>query len=243
MNLGEMTDELGMIVQDNGKLRTLLTPWINNAILEVANDYDLPPLALVDPVPLEVDTSKWLWPLPDNFHKRLFMCKHQHRSGNYRDHRVHIYKEIRRLEGRDHNFVGERVREVAVAMQGGSPKGDNYYLGIHPLAAETLDLWFFQKPAILKQSGDISDCIPPGFERRVIFPKVIIQNYNYIVDQTQNFDLRPIQYWQTELRKGINGAPGEGIGLLAFYNINYNPPRIVGNMNSIGYRPYYYGLF
>lgn len=202
MNLGDMQNELGMIVQDNGKLQSLLTPWINNAILEVANDYDLPPLALVDPVPLSVDTSKWLWPLPSNFHKRLFMCKRLDTDTGLLRH-VEIHRHIKHLSGKDHTRIGNAVREVAVTMQGGSVQGDNYYLGIHPLAVDTLNLWYFQKPAVLVENSDVSDCIPPGYERRVIFPKVIIQNYNYIIDQTQNFDIRP----DPILARGIKERP------------------------------------
>jgi hypothetical protein len=156
-------------------------------------------------------------------------------------HRVHIYKHIKHLSGKNHTIIGEHVREVAVAMQGGSAKGDTYSLGIHPLATDTLDLWYFQKPAILKEPSDVSDCIPPGYEDRVIFPQVIIQNYDYIVDQIRDFDSRPLEYWRAKLARGLNGAPGEGIGLLNFYQINYNPPRVVGNMNSIGSKPYFYG--
>jgi len=241
MNLGDMQKEIGLIVQD-ASLQPLLTGWINNAILEVANDYDLPPLALDDPAILNVDTTAWLQPLPSNFHKRLFMCKRLD-TDTGRLRRVHIFSHIRHMAGKNHTFIGDHVKEVAVTIQGGSVQGDNYYLAIHPLAVDTMYLWYFQKPAVLVEPNDVSDCIPPGYERRVLFPKLIIQNYNYIIDQVRDFDIRPIQFWQTELIKGLFGARGQGIGLINFYNINYNPPRMVGNMNSIGYRPYYYGNF
>jgi len=131
-----------------------------------------------------------------------------------------------------------------VAMQGGSAQGDNYYLGIHPLATETLSLWYYQKPAVLIKPADVSDCIPPGYERRVIYPKVIILNYNFIVDQITDFDFKPMQYWVNELKKGLNGAPGEGIGLLNFYALNYNKPRRHGGRDPIGpSRRYFRGYF
>jgi len=242
MNLLEMQTEIGLIVQDQS-LQPLLAGWINRAILKIATDYYLPPLALVNPQSLNVDTSNWLWPLPSNFHKKLFKCKHL--VPNSTDmHPVHIYSHIDELEGRNHTHTGEHVREVAVAMQGGSVQGDNYYLGIHPLAVDTLELWYYQKPAVLVQPTDVSDCIPPGFEDRVIFPQVVIQNYDYIVDQIRDFDIRPMEYWRAKLARGLNGAIGEGIGLLNFYAVNYRKPRRHGGRDPIGpSRRYFRGYF
>ena len=45
---------------------------INDTILEVASDFELPALKLLTPVSFPVDGTTWLWKLPDNFHKKLF---------------------------------------------------------------------------------------------------------------------------------------------------------------------------
>ena len=63
MKLSEMEAELSRMVRDDG-LRSLLVAWINNAILEVATDFELASLRLIDPEAVTVDTSKWLWPMP-----------------------------------------------------------------------------------------------------------------------------------------------------------------------------------
>ena len=237
MNLGEMKAELSMIIED-ARLEPLLTGWINNAILEVANDYDLPPLRLVDPLEFGVDTSKWLWALPDNFHKNLVHCRWLDTDGKLRH--VHVHSHINRLEQRNHTVTGDHVRDVAVAVQ-----GNDHYLGIHPLATDTLELWYYRKPTVLVKDANVCDCIPPGFEARVIYPKLIIKNYQFIVDQVVDFPIvqGPFQYWQGELNRGLFGGRGLSIGLIPYFIKNYDPPRIRGGRDPMGWRPYRYGSF
>ena len=234
MNLGQMEAELGMIIKDES-LAPRLVGWINDAILEVATDYDLPPLALADPYSFSVDTSNWLWPLPDIFHKKLFLVK-----GSEAHHHVRVHKNPDHLIRHEHIRIGDRVHEVTVI-----PQGKDFMLGVHPLAVEDLNLWFYQKPAILANAGDVCDCIPFNFIPQVIYPKIIIKNYQFIVDQVIDFSFTqgPFQYWMSELAKGLNGARGQGTGLLGYFNINFHPPRRPGGRDPIGWRPYFYGNF
>ena len=53
MKLSEMEAELSRMVRDDS-LRALLVAWINNAILEVATDFELASLRLVDWEPVTV---------------------------------------------------------------------------------------------------------------------------------------------------------------------------------------------
>jgi len=234
MNLGQMEAELGMIIKDES-LAPRLVGWINDAILEVATDYDLPPLALADPYPLSVDTSKWLWPLPDSFHKNLFLVK-----GSGSHHHVRVHKNPAHLIHKEHTRIGDKIHEAAVI-----PQGNDFMLGVHPLADQDLDLWFYRKPALLVNAGDVCDCIPFNFIPQVIYPKVIIKNYQFIVDQVVDFSFTqgPFQYWQGELKKGLQGASGQGTGLLGYFNLNFNPPRRTGGRDPIGGKSYYYGNF
>jgi hypothetical protein len=227
MNLGQMQAELSLIIKD-ASLQPFLTDWINNAILEVAADFELPPLKLVDPVDLEVDTSAWLWLLPDDFHKKVFRVQWQDSDGVL--HRVHIVEHIDHLSGRDHTLTADAVAEVVETVQ-----GNRHYLGIHPLADNTLKVWYYRLPTTLSDPGDTCDCIPPGFERRVIYPKLIIQNYQFIVDLVLDFPVTngPLQYWQAELAKGLYGASGQ-IGLLNFFGKTQNRPRRHGGRDPIG---------
>ena len=147
MNLEQMQIELSLIVKD-ASLQPLLVGWINAAILDVATDYDLPPLALAEPYSLGVDTSKWLWPLPEIFHKNLFMVKRVNADGTQtRLH--HIHKDPAHTKGKDHTLTGDHVTELAVI-----PQGKGFYLGIYPLAEDNLNLWFYRRPAVLVLPAD-----------------------------------------------------------------------------------------
>ena len=238
MDFAQMQTELGYIIKDS-RLAPLLAGWINAAILEVATDYDLPPLALADPYTLSVDTSKWLWPLPDTFHKKVFMAKWVGTDGA--KHRIHhIHKDPTYIKGLNHTLTADHVSRIGVI-----PQGKDLYLGIHPLAVQELELWFYRKPTVLEGSSDECDCIPFNFIPQVIYPKLIIKNYEFITDQVVDFPLSQgsIQYWMGKLAVGLNGGRGQGTGLLGFYNINYHPPRMHGGRNALGGRPYNYGSF
>ena len=236
MDLERMQVELGMIVQSPG-LEPYFMDWLNDAILEVATDYDLPPLALADPVTLGVNTSKWLWSLPEDFHKNLFLAKGVNADGTV--HRIHrIHKNPTHLKSKNHTSTADQVHELAVV-----PQGSSFFLGIHPLATQDLQLWYYRKPVLLVKAADVCDCIPFNFVPQVIYPKVIIKNYQFITDQVRDFPFMagPVQYWAGELRKGLFGASGMGTGLINHFNLNFNPPRRTGGRDSIGWRSYYYG--
>ena len=238
MNLGQMQTELAFIVKSD-RLKPFLVGWINDAILDIATSYDLPPLALAEPYPLTVDTSGWLWPLPDTFHKKIFLAKWVNASDGSQHH-LHVHKNPAFLRDKDHTRIGDRVHEIAAI-----PQGKSFVLGVHPLADQLMYLWFFQKPAILEKPGDVCDCIPFNFIPQVIYPKLIIKNFQFIVDQVIDFSMSAgsLQYWQGELAKGLNGAPGWGTGLLGYFNLNFHPPRRTGGRDPIGWRPYRYGNF
>jgi hypothetical protein len=236
MKFKTMQEELAFIVRDD-RLREWLPRWINEAIFEIATQYNLPPLALANPYELSTDTTNWLWPLPKSFHKNLFLVKW--RADNDRWVIIHRnYKNPAELVRKDHTIIAEKVREVAVV-----PQGKDYFFGVHPMAIMDFQLWFYQKPLYLEEPDDECDCIPFNFVPQVIYPKVIIKNYEFIVDQVTDFPYAAgsLQYWQGELRRGLIGAPGLGTGLLGFYNINFHPPRRTGGRDPIGWRPYWYG--
>jgi hypothetical protein len=113
-------------------------------------------------------------------------------------------------------------------------------LGIYPLADQDINLWYYQKPAVLSGPEDVCDCIPHNFISQVIYPKLIIKNFQFIVDQVIDFPINagPLQYWQGELFRGLHGGAGYGPGLLGYFNINYNPPRRTGGRDPIGARSY-----
>jgi hypothetical protein len=233
MNLEEMEALLSVIVQDDS-LKDYYKKWINAAILEVASDYDLPPLRLIDPVLIPVDSSGWLWPMPEDFHKSLFHCK---RKQNGIFVRVHVHDRIDDIKFKDHHEIRDYVNCVAVGAQ-----GEDHLLGIYPLPRSPMDLytWYYRKPRILKKPKDTPDCIPPQFRERVIITRVVWRNYQYILDQVETSDLRPIEYWEGEAIKGVHGAPGHPGLLNYFVKTEQGRPRRTGGRDPVGWNLYRY---
>jgi hypothetical protein len=241
MKLEQMEAELGQIIR-SPNLQPFMVNWINAAILELATDYELAPLKLVTPEPLDVDTTQWLWPMPTNFHKLLERVEWFDQDGHPRH--VRVLHHIDELSGRDHSRIAEHVHEVAVAVQGQTIEGQQNYLGIYPKASQALQLWYYRLPAVVKRPTDSPDCIPPAYVRRVIFPKLVIQNYEFITDQILDFDARPLQYWKQKLDWGLWGTPGGDIGMMNFFAKSYCKPRRHGGKDPIGPgRRWYRGYF
>ena len=204
MTLAEMQESLAVVVQDKS-LQPLFKRMINDAILETAADFDLPSLKLTTPATLAVITTDWIYNLPANYHKRLFKCA----DSEYWE--IDIHHKVEDLDDRDldHDETGDHVTDVVAEDTGVLKK-----LYVYPKAAETLYLWYFRKPLTLVNPGDSCDCIPPEFQERVLFPKIIIKNYQLLQDQVENFDVKPLQYWEGKLREGLYGSPQGPIGFI-----------------------------
>ena len=237
MNLGEMELALSEVVNDS-RLAQSFTQKLNDTIIELAGDFELPALVLLDPVSLTVNSTKWLWPMPDSFHKKLFRVANS--SVTPWAH-VHIHRDIEDLTWRNlaHDATGDHVTGVATAMQGAG-----WVLGIHPLplAAEALQLWFYRKPTILAKPADVPDCIPPEYHYRVIVVKTVLKNFRMFTDAIEDGPMKSVTYWENLYRIGISGEPGGDIGLKNYLLKLKGGPRRTGGRDPVGYRPFYYGV-
>jgi len=204
MNLAEMQESLAVVVQDKS-LQPLFIGMINKAILKTVAEFDLPALKLVTPVTLAVTTADWIYNLPANYHKRLFRCVDSTYST------VNIHHRVEALDDRDidHDEIGDHVTDVVAEDTGVLKK-----LYVYPRATETLYLWYYRKPLVLVNPGDVCDCIPEEFLEEVLFPQIIIKNYQLLQDQVENFDLKPLQYWEGKRREGLYGSPQGSIGFI-----------------------------
>ncbi len=204
MNLAEMERRLALIVRDPS-LEPEFAGMINDAILEIAADFDLPALKLFTPDTFPVTTANWIWSLPENYHKKLFKVM----DGNWSPVRIaRSVEDLDKLDP-DHDETGDRVTQVAV-MDTGMSK----YLATYPKANDTLRIWFYERPGFLSLPEDSPNCIPPEFQERVIFPKVIIKNYQLLLDQVENFDVKPLQYWEGKLQQGLYGSSMGPVGFI-----------------------------
>jgi len=231
MNFGEMEAALNEAVTDDD-LALGFGQNLNDTILELAADFELPALRLLDPIPLTVDDSKWLWPMPDSFHKKLFRAANS--SLTLWGH-VHIHHDIEDLTRRNqaHDITGPHVTDVAAAMQ-----GEAWFLGIYPLplVPNILPLWFYRKPAVLKLPAHVPDCIPPEYHYRVIVVKTILRNFRLFTDAIEDGPMKSITYWEELYRRGLYGEPRGDIGLVNYLAKLRGGPRRHGGRDPIGRR-------
>jgi hypothetical protein len=238
MNLSEMEAALSEVVRDSG-LAAGFTQKLNDTILELAGDFELPALKLVSPVPLTVDGTNWLWPLPEDFHKKLSRVANS--SLTPWGH-VHICDDIEALNRRDmaHVLIGNNVNVVATVMQ-----GKDWFLGTYPLplTQNILQLWYYRKPAILIDPGDVPDLMPPEYHDRVIVVKTILKNFRLFTDAIEDGPMKSVTYWEELYRRGLYGEPRGDIGLINYLAKLKGGPKRTGGRDPVGGGRYRYGSF
>lgn len=212
MNLGELKQELRTIVMDSS-LEPFFRDWLNQAVEEIAADFHLPGLKLLEPWPLAVQADKWLYDLPENYHKNLFRV----RSGADR-RPVAILREMAELDVLDmgHTETGDRV--VRVAAEAGR-------LGVYPKADDTLWLWYYRKPVPMEQDSDEPDGIPPAFRYRVLISRVVIRNFKLLQDLMTQPPHQSLAWWLEEYKTGLFGNIHGDIGMLNFFAREKGPRR------------------
>lgn len=212
MNLGELEQELALIVRDES-LRPYFRDWLNQALLEIAADFNLPGLKLVEPRVFPVNSRVWLYDLPGDFMKNLFRV----RSGPEKLP-VTILREISGLDLIDagHTETGERVTKVAVTGN---------QLGIYPLADDTLYLWYHRKPVPMELPSDEPDGIPAPYRTRVLIPKVVIRNFRLLQDMMVSPPHESLAWWMEEYRTGLYGGARGEIGMLNYFAREKGPRR------------------
>jgi hypothetical protein len=226
MTLAEMERALQRELQDPS-LEEFFPAWINNALLELAGDFEFPSLKLRVPYPLTITTANWLYDLPANFHKKLFRCA----DANYDE--IGRYRKIDYLDNldMDHDEIGEHPTAVAWV------EGDaGNQIGVYPKANDTLYLWYYKKPTLLVKPGDIPVCIPESYHWRVIVSKAVLKGFEHLQDQVENFDVKGIQLWQGKVAAGLRGSPVEGIGLINYLSKMQGGPRRTGGRDPVGAR-------
>ena len=219
MTLAELMEEIGNIVMDS-RLESFYKRWINEAILEIAADFTLPALRLNEPATLPVTTATWLYAVPDTFQKQLF------RAADSEFNHIHILPDLDSLDRRDrsHVDIGDHVTNLAVRDQ---------EIGVYPLAAESIKLWFYRLPTLLDAADSVPTCIPTAYHSRVIMPKVVIKCFRALQDMVIDAPHQSIMFWQAEYKKGLYGEPNGDIGMINFL-VREKKPRRHGGRDPIG---------
>lgn len=202
MNFARLKEELMLAVHD---LEDYHGDWINDAVLEIASDFDLPDLKLKTPASLSVTVAGgWLYDMPATYHKKAFKCRN---SGGYT---LTVKSEIADIEAIDytHTDTGDSVTTIAI---------EDSQIAVYPLAADTLSLWYYRKPVAMTLDSDVPDGIPAAYAERVILSKVIVKNFRLLSDMSLNQPHRSLQYWDNRYREALFGVPGGDIGMINYF--------------------------
>lgn len=201
MNFGRLKEELALSAHD---LEEYHGQWINDAVLEIASDFDLPDLKLKSPTTLATTNSDWLYDMPATYHKKAFKCRN---SGGYP---LIIKSEIADIEAVDYDHSDTGTSITTVAIEDGK-------IAVYPIANDTLSLWYYRKPVSMVLDSDVPDGIPAAYAERVILSKVIVKNFRLLIDMALNKPHQSIQYWDQRYREALYGIPGGDIGMIHYF--------------------------
>lgn len=223
MNLADLRAEIDRSVKDPS-LIPLYDDMINQAILEIAMDVDLPALRRPDPFNLPLLNTAWRVNAPEAFHKRLFRCYDSAGS------KVKTLERLEDLESLDwdHDETGDHITHI-LGLDLGEEKSICYY----PKATETVKIWFYEKPVWLQKDEQVPVCIPVPFHRQVIVPKVIIRNFEFFGDLIQEPPHRSLEYWLARYRVGLYGSRAGEIGMINYFVRARGGPRRHGGRNPL----------
>ena len=211
MNLGQLESELALYVQDSS-LETHFKSWLNNAVYEIANDFFLPALRLKEPTSLTVTESDWLYDLPDTYMKKVFKAY----DSDY--NKIIIKRSLDDLDelNIEHDETADHVTHIAVR---------DTQIGIFPMAAETIKLWFYKKPTDLAKDTDELTCIPAQYHSRVVISKVIIKAYHLLMDLSSQQPDKSLSWWRNNYSEGLFGSPNGDVGMLNCFARDKKPRR------------------
>ena len=200
MNLERLQEELALMVRDSTH-EDFYTDWINDAVLEIASDFELPGLKLKEPASLETTESDWLYDLPATYHKKVFKCRNSNGDEITVGRRIQTIEEI----DYDHDETDDYVTTIAVEAG---------QIAIFPMAEDTLSLWFYRLPVDMSESTDEPDGIPAAYHERVIIPKIIIKESAVLQDLTIQF---PPNYFQQMYSNGLYGSAAGDVGMINYF--------------------------
>lgn len=226
MTLAELRQEIELIVQD-ASLTEHFDRWLNESIQRLAMEFDLPSLKRLDPLPFSVVSTAWYRQASESFQKDLFRCRNAAGSPVTTLKRL---EELERLD-EDHDEVADHITHI-VAIEQGDVKQIAYF----PKADETVQLWFYEKPAWLEKDGDSPICFPREFHGPLIIPDVVIKNFELLQDMVKDAPFNSLKYWIQRKRIGLYGGPSGEIGFINWLVRSRGGPRRHGGRDPIGGR-------
>ena len=223
MNLAELQTELRIILRDPS-VESSFTVWINDELLQLAQEFDFPGLKLQTPASLVCINTAYLYNLSAathaslfTFHKKLWKVHHPNTLQGIR-----IERTLRAIDILDpaHTATGTNITTVGTEYE---------QLATHPMANQTLSLWFYRRPLALVADNDAPTWLPDSFHFKVIMPRVVLRAmrlYPELATADGGDSTRALQLWSERLRQGMYGD-GYSIGLLEALDL---PMRFRGRL-------------
>jgi hypothetical protein len=155
ITIGEISEEVLSIVQDNNYNLTDVLRMCNNALLEISGLVLLPDLQAENIVYTAVGVNYAA--MPSDFQRNLYYC---YSEDNLR--RIKIYDDFRQVL----SLAG--VIDQPGYVYGVAVRGRNLHYQRIPSAAETLQVYYYRNPTVLIDSGDTPDCLPVHLARPLL---------------------------------------------------------------------------
>lgn len=216
MTLEELRTVLYEHVRDEYLRDNFFDRWLNMAVLRLAKEFLLPALRRLEPYSFTINTTNWLYTLPDEFLKMVF--KIMNTDYSY----VTILDHLDQIDSMNpaHDDTYDYVTYAAVDVE-------QRKLAIYPkpTTTTTLHLWYYTKPVVMEADSDSPTCIPEVYHETVLVPRVIIDAFPMIQDMAVQQPGPSLQYWRTVYREGLFGSPKGEVGMLN-YLASLKKPRI-----------------
>jgi hypothetical protein len=212
MNLGRLKTELQSVLQEP-TVESSFTDWLNDAVLELAGQYEIPALRLHTPAFLPTTTSDWQYSVRDAQHDNpefIYMKRVVRVASAARPQGIPIEPSLMSFDDFDpeHSQSGSQVQRVAV-------EGET--LAIFPKADDSLSLWFYRRPLDMADDEDEPEIPDEAFHYRVLVPMVVLRALRlYPEDRPQSVmgdNTKLLQLWQARLTDSLYGN-GSLIGWL-----------------------------
>jgi len=216
MNRGDLKTELRLIVPHHPDVETSYDTWVQDELLQLAYEFDLPGLRLKTPASLVTNATNWQYNLTAathasgfTFHKKLFKVTNDlFETGMRIDTDLQIIDEI----DPDHGDTGTDVQRVAYELEA----HNNAILGIWPMAVDTLSLWFYRRPTTMTADTDIPE-FPDAHHFDVLIPRLVLRAFRawpeLATEGGAGDNTRALVLWTQRYHAGIYGD-GTSIGLL-----------------------------
>ena len=214
MDRGAIKTELQVLLRDT-TVESSFDTWIQDELLQLAYEFDLPTMRLRTPASLVVNNAAWQYNLTAathassfTFHKKLYRVTNAlFETGMRIDTDLNIIDDI----DPDHTDTGTNVQRVAYELD----LHNSAVLGTWPMASETLSLWFYRRPTTMTVDTNIPE-FPDAHHFDVLIPRIVLRAfrlYPELATEVAGDATHALALWTQRYHAGLYGDNGN-MGLI-----------------------------